>query len=330
MKLTIRRKGHNYELNFIQLNQWVGHNMSLKNYMVASLVKHFYGAKYMEYESDMIENVRIDSEVLGRKYFNVIYIKDRETILSYLKMGKLSLLKDYVSNLVKNAVNKEYIERLDGALTILYQEINNSLHNTGINIEIGYEASLLDNLYTGPELEIDGYQLEESSNYRLLCELLTIVEQLQKANNTKTLIILENIDHLVERDEYKGLCQRIEILTQKSDTWTILTSSIDGFLCIDASTLEGVSVVHANIYSMPGFEEIKEFVQQNYPIEKRFTDQEIEALVEVSASKIGEQYIEDLRGHIVARLINKSEVFQNSCKPLSMPEMTFLSGQNML
>ena len=66
MKVTVQENEKTYELNFSDITQLCGINFVLKNYVIESLCKHFSHEKYLEYEEKMVENVKINGEILGR------------------------------------------------------------------------------------------------------------------------------------------------------------------------------------------------------------------------------------------------------------------------
>ena len=61
------------ELNIECITQLCGINVQMKNYIIQNIVKYFSNTKYAEYEDKDDCVIKIDNEVVGRKYFTTYY-----------------------------------------------------------------------------------------------------------------------------------------------------------------------------------------------------------------------------------------------------------------
>lgn len=75
------------------------------------------------------------------------------------------------------------------------------------------------------------------SNYDLYVEYIKIMKAYYKGNPDKILLVLENIDHYLNVEQYFSLMRQLEIMTLELDINIIVTTSIRGFVYINEKTL---------------------------------------------------------------------------------------------
>ena len=89
---------------------------------------------------------------------------------------------------------------------------------------------------------IDDTELSDKSNAELILILLNIVDNVLENNPKKTLILFENLDHLVSLKEYIEIIHAAETISKKYDLYFIFSSSLNKYVCCDVEFLEGISV----------------------------------------------------------------------------------------
>lgn len=79
MNLEIRKSSMEYTVPLQLVTQICGINFEMKEYLRKSIGYHFSSHKYMDYEQDMIGNIRMNGEEVGRKYLECTIDESRET-----------------------------------------------------------------------------------------------------------------------------------------------------------------------------------------------------------------------------------------------------------
>lgn len=102
MKISITIKQKEYEINLQHITQLIGTKIQDKELIIKSILKHFSKNKYAEYEEDMIDNIKINEEKIGREFFNIINIKDKESIILQLQEGKQTIFRQYFLKILEN------------------------------------------------------------------------------------------------------------------------------------------------------------------------------------------------------------------------------------
>ena len=88
MSISIKTNKTTYQFEIGAVNQWCGENIILKNQIVDIISKYFSKSKYAEYEENMVCDVFIDNESVGRNYYNTFLISSREEMISNMKFLK--------------------------------------------------------------------------------------------------------------------------------------------------------------------------------------------------------------------------------------------------
>ena len=327
MKLQIKAKQENYEIEMQPITQLVGIDFKKKGYIINSLVKHFSASKYMEYENEMIDNIMLDTQQIGRKYFDVIHIRCREDMLNYLKLTKTSMLLKCVQNMLNSYDMQIELNVIEGALARIYEQLNLEIHDNISNISLSYDTEKIFDIVQQSKVKSDdGTELELLDNLKILNSILGLIEELQEQNPQKQMVVIENIDHMLDYSEYKCFYEGARLITEKRDVWFVLTTSLEGFVFIEEENICGINVINDMIYNIPPTERIVEFIRQQYPY---YIEQDDDVLIEwmrLIIQKIGRYDIEsDMRSNVVLKMINKSLCmsYKEKCSLNSM-ESSFL------
>ena len=101
MKIDISEYEKVYSFELLPVTQLCGQNIRKKTYIFESLRRYFSTFKYLEEKNKWRNNVKIDNEIVGRKYFSMISIKEASDIIQMIKWSKQSLMMEYVKNLIQ-------------------------------------------------------------------------------------------------------------------------------------------------------------------------------------------------------------------------------------
>lgn len=266
MKLQIADGEISYEIELNPLTQLCGMNLPKKKYILTSLHKHFSSAKYLDYEKNYVQNVQMEDKDVGRKYFKTYYLKEREDYINGIKLGKTSLMMQYLSDRIQEFHYQKSLEEIGEQLQRIFLALNEEVFASVGNLEFRYEEKDLFSMVQSTEIcGRDEKPLEMTDLWELLQMYLNVFLEVYQNKPEKTLIIIENIDHLLTEKEYLELCKWIEEIVQKYDIWFLLTTSLPGFVYLSEESMSGLNIVNDLIYPMPSCEKIVEFLQNNYP-----------------------------------------------------------------
>lgn len=296
---------YEYDIELQQITQLLGLNIKKKNYIIKSIVKHFSNSKYAEYERDLIDNIKLDMETIGRKYFDVIYVKNREDILNFLKITKMSMLMKYINAAINDYDMQLEVRDIDDALEKIFIQINDSINE---NIMLQYDVEDVFAIVQQSKVKNKaGGELEELESIELLKSLFELAEKLQYENPQKQLIIIENVDHMLDYNEYLTLYKIVKNLVEKRDVWVMFTSSTDKFAIIDSEYISGVNIINDIVYNMPEMDKLKEFIEEEYPCYIKISEVELEEMILPIIHKVGATSDKnDARARVVLKLINAS------------------------
>jgi len=307
MKFTIKYGVSEYDINIEAFTQLLGQNMIVKSNIIDSISKHFSSYKYLEYEEKYMNNVLLDSELPGRKMFEVIRVSNIEDIISLIKNGKNSIYIKCMKEVLAGYDCSDKIQKIDELLIMLFSEINRNM-NIGEEIELQYEMSdIFDMVQRTDVVTKEGLNIHSVNNYNIVECFLKIINKEQELLPDKRLIIFENIDHYLKRDEYESFCKQCIKIAYTSNTYFIVSSSLDGFVYCDDELLEGINIINDDIFTMSSFEKLLEFIKYNYPCEKEWNSERIYRIITSIAQNICyKNSIIDIDSQVILNLINKS------------------------
>ncbi|MCI9079087.1 MAG: hypothetical protein HFH68_09240 [Lachnospiraceae bacterium] len=333
MKVGITNKSTEYIINLEPVTQLCGVSFEKKNFIIKSLYKYFSSSKYEQFEENMHENIKINDEKTGRKYFSTFHVSTREQLIQSLKISKSSLMNQYLAGMYSEIPYQWIIDQIQESLDKLYLEINKEIQNKIGCMEIGhYTKNILEIIQSSDISGTNETALENLPNMELLSAYIRTLQEIQRKYPCKTLIIIENADHLVSYNDYKKLLNTMEEFCNNSDVWFIITTSTEGYVVLNENLIEGVNVINDCIFSFPDMEHIISFIRKRYPVENIFTEMEIcENIIPIIQNIGCENYKYDMRKSVMLKLLQNSLgiplTFKNIINSI---EKAFLSDKNML
>lgn len=325
MKLQIAEEEKLHEIELAPLTQLCGTDLMKKKFIVTSLLKHFSSGRYMEYEKKYVQNIRLEGESVGRKYFKTHYLRGREDFISSIRLGKASLMMQYLSDQIQEYECQKSLEKIDGQLQRIFTALNERIFSSVGNLEFRYEEKDLFSIVQNTEIcGKDEKAIEMIDMWELVHMYLGILLQVHQKNPEKTLIVLENIDHLLGEKEYAKLCRWIEDIGNQYDLWFLVTTSLPGYVYITRESIFGINIVNDLIYSMPSHEKVCEYLQNNYPC--TYLEEEWEMQFQSIAHYIGKEGMALYpQGMVLLKMFNSTICVENVVKKgLNQVENTFL------
>lgn len=327
MKLSIINGVESYDINLMPVTQLCGKDILKKRFIINSLSKHFSSSRYKDYEADMEDNILIDGNVAGREYFDVETVRGREDIEDEFRISRTSLVKQRLDNMINSLDCQREIENIRECLVRIYDELEKDFFDSESNMEFVFnDSDITEIMYESKVQMSDERAIENASDFELIKNYILLLEKIQSEEGEKKLIILDNLDHLVSVKEYNHIMKMISEVCEKSDIRFIVSTSIDGYVFLEKEYFEGINCINDIVYSMPEYEEIKNYIEFNYPVNYEFSDEEFKNMLMTFLHNVGrESYVFDVRGYIAEKLINQSECLKvNEPVGLKIPEMKFL------
>jgi len=333
MKITVKRNTLNIEFSLEQFTQLCGTNIKDKEYVIDSLDKYFSTSKYQDYDAKYIDNILVDEEDVGRKYFETAVIRNRSDILNLLKITKTSRLKKHIEILLHESTCQEQLFAIENALNIIFNGINENLMYCDSMLNLEYEPSDIFEIVQKSDVRAqnDKY-LEELTNYELLDELIKLLNAYQQDSGVKLMLIIDNIDHLIDKNEYEVICEKLLEAIKKSDLWIIISTTLDGYAYITRYTITGITCINDIVYNMPTIDELMDFLGRHYPMYMEFCEDDIFKMMTLVIQHVGkDEYAKDYRADILLKLINVAEGMKQATKiELNNPEISFLMRKDMV
>lgn len=313
MIVSIRGKNHTYKITLERITQWCGRSISHKSFVIDSFCKYFSTQKYAEYEDMYADNIRIDNEIIGRKYIKVILINDRNSLIQSIKGVKNGLVLQLIKEEINRFDYQRELEVIDDSLLRIYESLNRDLLSNLGNISIDYEhEDLLYIISQSSFRQKTGDFVEKLDNTELLDIFLGAFAKVQECVPDKTLVIFNNIDHLLSVTEYKDFVSDCERVSRGTDSWFVFVTSLDGYAVVDEEKCEGITVFNDVEFSMPDYEHIRDFVEQNYPYLKNWKPGMISELIQECVHNLGrEDALISVESLVVQKMINESLGIKN-------------------
>lgn len=315
------------ELNIECITQLCGINVQKKNYIIQNIVKYFSNTKYAEYEDKDDCVIKIDNEVVGRKYYTTYYIANINDLISNIQISKNSIMKKYVDYVNSKYDNQLIYEDIVAGYEKIFAKINNNMKESGIGLMLDFmEEKITDvaQLAITRTLEL-GY-IEKMSNYDLYVEYIKIMKAYYKDNPDKILLVLENIDHYLNIEQYFSLMRQLEIMTLELDINIIVTTSIRGFAYINEKNITGINVINDEFFSMPIIEELQKFFEENYPCNYNINEKDMIYNITQIIHDIGiDGYSQLGKEYVFLKLLDESiGVHMGKCDVKNNMEKAFL------
>ena len=321
------------ELNIECITQLCGINVQMKNYIIRNIVKYFSNTKYAEYEDKDDCVIKIDNEVVGRNYYTTYYIANINDLISNIQMSKNSIMKKYADYVNSKYDNQLIYEDIVAGYEKIFAKINSNMKESGISLMLDFmEEKITDvaqlAITRTPEL---GY-IEKMSNYDLCVEYIKIMNAYYKDNPDKILLVLENIDHYLNIEQYFSLMRQLEIMTLELDINIIVTTSIRGYVYINEKNITGINVINDEVFSMPMIEELQNFFEDNYPCNYNINEKDMIYNITQIIHDIGiDGYSPRGKEYVFLKLLDESiGVHMGKCNAKNNMEKAFLEEQIMI
>lgn len=328
MRLEVNEFEKVYALELLPVTQLCGQNIRSKAYVVESIRRYFGTFKYQEEKNKWRDNVKLDGELVGRKYFSVISIRGAADLLSMIKWTKASLMMEYVKQLMQHFEWQTHLKMINDELEEMFQLINEDVGKLG-DVEINYEQNdIWDIVQKSSVTAANEMLLDDLDYYKQMEVFLNLVEEVQKTEPKKLLVIFENIDHYTTREEYKKIIQRVELLCEKSSSFFIFTTSLDGYVRYTKELCEGITIFNETEFQMPEYEKIKQYIEEHYPSSKMLTGETIESVIERIIHRIAKTgYLVSTEENVLLKIINQTLMMSETLKDGgSAPEIAFLKA----
>ncbi len=307
MKVDVTEYEKRYTFELESVTQLCGQNIVKKTYILESLRRYFSTYKYREEKNKWRDNVRVDDEAVGRKFFTILSVNGMSEILMMIKWSKQSLMVEYVKQLMQKFNWQMHLRMINEELEEMFQIMNEDLNKLG-GIELAYTMSdVWDMIQKSSVISSDEILLEDKRNYELLLIFLNLIEEIIKANPKKMLVIIENIDHLISREEYKDILNKLQNIGMRYDIYFVLSTSIDGYVGCDKELCHGITILNDVDFQMPEYDEISKYVYENYPYNKRVSEKQLRDDLKKIIHRIGrKEFLCHVEENVVCKLINQS------------------------
>lgn len=331
MRLTIKNFKKSYEVGLEKVNQWCGSNVIRKNEILKMLSKYFSKSKYVEWEEKIICDVFCGKEKLGREYFEIYNVDSREQFISQLKIGKNTLLMKYILNKILMSFDIETdMEKINDLLMRIYENINNELFSSFENFSIDFESSnLFEIMQESVACNKNGENINYLSTYELIINYIELIEKLNEESGKQKLLIINNIDHMINQQEYRKIFEYSKTISEKSDINFLFTISLDGYCVVDKEDFESITIINDEEFIMPEYNRVADYIEKNYPIYRESDYQWVEYNLENCINKIGvSNQSVDLGINIILCILNRSLNVDNKVKyKTNNIELNFLNVQ---
>jgi len=251
--------------------------------------------------------VKVNGVALGRKYFALVSVSDVKDILAMIKWSKQSLMIEYVKNLVQKFDCQQHINAINKELEIMIQKMNENIHEIG-NVELSYTMSdVLEMVQKTDIVSNNQVELEDKNSYELLTIFFNLLERTLEKNPQKTLVLVENIDHLISQKEYVEIVEKLRKIVHKYDAYFVLSTSLDGYVKCDEYFCSGIKIFGDVDFQMPEFEEMLAYVNNSYPCNKEISAERLKAVLIKIMQKIGQyEFLNNIEESVICKLINQT------------------------
>lgn len=326
MKIDVTEYEKKYTFELETVTQLCGQNIMKKTYIMESLRRYFSTYKYREEKNKWRDNVSVNDELVGRKYFSVLSISSMSDVLQMIKLSKQSLMMEYIRQLTQKFDDQLCLHVITNELEKIFEMLNDDLKELG-DLEMTYEVSNLWEMVQKSNVTGRGQSvLEDKSNYELLVIFLNLLEEILKSNPKKMMVLIENMDHFLIRDEYKSVLDKMCDIGMQFDIYFIVSISLDGYAKINKGLCRGVTIFGDCDFQMPEYEEISKYIHENYPCHKQFTEEQIQHILERVVQRIGKNdFLNTIEENIVCKMINNTLMIDGCWKNNDcIPEIAFL------
>ncbi len=328
MKIDVTEYEKKYTFELAPITQLCGQNIPRKTYILESIRRYFSTYKYSEEQNKWRNNVKIDNELVGRKFFTVLSVNEAAELLTWIKWSKQSLMVEYVKGLMQKFDWQLHLRTIDEELEEMFQLINKDLSHLG-DVELTYAVSDVWDMVQKSNVVGNGQtSLEDKNNFELFTIFLNLIGHVMEINPRKLLIIVENIDHLISKKEYEVVLKQMQQICIKYDVYFILATSLDGYVGCDGKLCSGITVLGEVDFQMPEFNEIETYIENNYPCNRRFSEEQLQENLKKIIQHIGQtEYLYTVEDNVICKLINQTLMLNDRWEDTEKkPEIAFLKA----
>lgn len=328
MNIDIYEYEKKYSFELKPITQMCGQNIQKKVFILESLRKYFSTYKYRETRNRWRDNVRIDNEQVGRKYFSVVSINGIAELLNMIKLSKQGLMINYIKQLTQKFDWQLHLRTIDEELEEMFRFMNGEINKLG-NIELTYEeADIWEMVQKSNVMGMNQMILEDVNNYDLLVIFLNLIKEIMKIEPQKMLVIIENIDHLISTKEYIDVLKKINNISVKYDIYFILSTSLEGYVVCEKELCDGIIIWGDEDFQMPKMSELLTYIQNNYPYNKKFSEEQLQKdLTSIMHKICSEKYLMNVEENVICKMINQTLMLHEKWSGTeNMLEIAFLNS----
>lgn len=326
IKITEYEKIYSFELH--PITQLCGQNIVKKSYILDSLRRYFSTFKYSEGVNRWRDNVKIDENAPGRKYFEINSIGSISDIRSEIKWKKAGILNSYVEHLLQAFDLQSELNQIDQYVQSIMNAVNENLKQLG-DIELIYHPSELWEMVQKTEVcAIGELGVDEKSNFEMFNIYLHLLENMVAIHPKNTILILENLDHLLSINEYRETIDTLKSISQKYPIYFLITTSLDNYVVIDEELCSGISICNDEDFQMEELDQTLKFIKSKYPNQHHPEDAEIIRSLNKVIHRIGKrEYLTNVHQNVICKLINETILLKDSFpKDENVLELAFLKN----
>lgn len=247
MKIEIKHTSGKYEISLESITQICGENIKIKKFIVDSLDKYFGEKKYAEFEEAYINNILVDDLDVGRKYLDIYVVRSVEDIFNTLRLSKNSLMSKYLVQLISDYNMQAEINGIDEMLSDIFDIINQEINNKIGGVLLDYDTEDIFSMVNKTVIRNEnGGFIENINNIELLISYLNILKEIWKIKPNKSLVIFDNIDHILNRQEYRQVLEMCNGITKMYDVNFCFLTSLSGYAVINENFIMGINIVNPN------------------------------------------------------------------------------------
>jgi len=333
LNFQIKKANSVYEIPLVPIIQLCGTNFEIKHFVCYSLTKYFSTSRYSAFEGEYQDNITLDDNKVGRKYFSCIRISNREQLIQSIKLSKTSMMMEYLKLSYMEFSAQNIMQQISELLDQLYMEMNVQLLEALKNIQVGYqEKNIWDMIHTADITTNDGREIEELTTEQLFQTYLGLLKKMQQRKPEKLLIIVENIDHLLTLSQYENVIKNIQNMVKESDVTFLFTMSVEGYVSMKDELLEGISVMNDVVFNFPEWDRLHQFICNNYPRQVVWDDASIRSGIQGIVHNIGKENMRlHLQENVFLKLLQDSLCIKMAVKTgINSVENAFLLNETVL
>lgn len=329
MKFIIKNKIEDYEIDVRNITQICGHNIRKKDFIKNSIEKYFSSSKYSDYERNMIENISINGEKVGRQYFSVHSFSTRIDLINEIKITKTSLLLKYLQLKCQEFDFQQDILEIDNIIDSIVNNMNSILNERIGKLELDYEIVDVFKMLSDCSIDLlNGNSIYEVSNLELIEMVINLIKELNVYDPKQRLLIFNNIDHLLDEKEYEKVLKKVKNESKKMDIYALFFISIEGYGVVEGDYLEGINVINDEIFSVPSIERLENFIKKHYPIyiENEKMD-EIKRYIKLCIHKFGKKdCFCSVKSDVILKMVNESLGMNVKPAKINQIEINYLNN----